>query len=118
MLGGDLAYPAATPTQFNERFVGPMTLAFPESAAGDEPPTMIACAGNHDWYDGLTTFLRLFCDGRRIAGWRTEQSRSYFAIELPHRWWILGIDLAFDFFIDMPQMDFFRQPRHRADPAR
>ena len=108
VLGGDLAYPAATPTQFNERFLGPMTLAFPESAAGDDPPTMVACAGNHDWYDGLTTFLRLFCDGRRIAGWRTEQSRSYFAIELPHRWWILGIDLAFDFFIDTPQMDFFR----------
>ena len=109
VLGGDLAYPAATPTQFNQRFLGPMTLAFPESAAGDDPPTMIACAGNHDWYDGLTTFLRLFCDGRRIAGWRTEQTRSYFAIELPHRWWILGIDLAFDFFIDTPQMDFFRK---------
>jgi hypothetical protein len=109
VLGGDLAYPAATPTQFNQRFLGPMTLAFPESAAGDQPPTMIACAGNHDWYDGLTTFLRLFCDRRRIAGWRTEQSRSYFAIELSHRWWILGIDLAFDFFIDTPQMDFFRK---------
>jgi hypothetical protein len=109
LLGGDLAYPAATPTQFRERFLGPMALAFPESAGGDDPPVMIACAGNHDWYDGLTTFLRLFCEGKRIGGWRTEQTRSYFAIKLPQRWWILGIDLAFDFFIDAPQMDFFRK---------
>ena len=109
LLGGDLAYPAATPTQFTQRFLGPMQLAFPPSAAGDDPPTMIACAGNHDWYDGLTTFLRLFCEGKRIGGWRTEQTRSYFAIKLPQRWWIFGIDLAFDFFIDAPQMDFFRQ---------
>ena len=108
LLGGDLAYPAATPTQFRERFLGPFTLAFPPSAAGDDPPTVIACAGNHDWYDGLTTFLRLFCEGKRIGGWRTAQTRSYFAMKLPQRWWILGIDLAFDFFIDAPQMDFFR----------
>jgi hypothetical protein len=102
LLGGDLAYPAATPTNFQDRFVGPMALAFPESAAGPDPPTMFACAGNHDWYDGLTTFLRLFCQGKRMGGWRTEQTRSYFAVQLPQRWWILGIDLAFDFFIDAP----------------
>ncbi len=48
---------------------------------------MLALAGNHDWYDGLTTFLRLFCVGRPIGGWRTEQTRSYFAARLPHDWW-------------------------------
>jgi hypothetical protein len=109
LLGGDLAYPAATPANFQDRFVGPMALAFPESAAGPDPPTMFACAGNHDWYDGLTTFLRLFCQGKRMGGWRTEQTRSYFAVQLPQRWWILGIDLAFDFFIDAPQLDFFHK---------
>jgi len=69
---------------------------------------MLALAGNHDWYDGLTTFLRLFCVGRPIGGWRTEQTRSYFAARLPHDWWVMGVDLAFDFFIDDPQLDFFR----------
>jgi hypothetical protein len=109
VLGGDLAYPAATPREFRERFLGPYGLALPPSLTGDDPPTMFACAGNHDWYDGLTTFLRLFCEGKRIGGWRTEQTRSYFVIQLPHRWWILGIDLAFDFFIDEPQMSYFRR---------
>lgn len=110
VLGGDLAYPAASLTEYQNRFVGPYSAAFPEAAIGEgeQAPLMIACAGNHDWYDGLTTFLRLFCTGRRIGGWQTEQPRSYFLIKLPHNWWMMGIDLAFDYFIDQPQMDFFR----------
>jgi Calcineurin-like phosphoesterase len=109
VLGGDLAYPAATATEYRNRFVGPFASAFPAPPPGEPAPTMVVCAGNHDWYDGLTTFLRLFCEGKQIGGWRTEQTRSYFTVKLPHRWWILGIDLAFDFFIDEPQMSFFRQ---------
>ncbi|MGH9026144.1 MAG: metallophosphoesterase family protein [Acidimicrobiia bacterium] len=109
VLGGDLAYPAATADEYRNRFVGPFEGAFPAPPDGAVPPTMFVCAGNHDWYDGLTTFLRLFCEGKQIGGWRTEQSRSYFTVKLPHRWWILGIDLAFDFFIDEPQMSFFRR---------
>lgn len=108
VLGGDMAYPAATPASYRDRFVGPFAAAYPEPADGEAAPTMIVCAGNHDWYDGLTTFLRLFCQHKPIGGWQTEQTRSYFTVQLPHRWWIMGIDLAFDFFIDEPQMEFFR----------
>jgi hypothetical protein len=109
VLGGDLAYPAATPDAYYNRFIGPYEAAFPEPRPGQSPVTMVACAGNHDWYDGLTTFLRLFCEGKSVGGWRTEQTRSYFTVRLPHRWWIMSIDLAFDFFIDEPQMAFFRR---------
>lgn len=108
VLGGDLAYPAATVAEYRNRFIGPFEAACPAVPFGSER-SMFVCAGNHDWYDGLTTFLRLFCEGKRIGGWRTEQTRSYFTVKLPHRWWILGIDLAFDFFIDEPQMAFFRR---------
>ena len=69
---------------------------------------MVAVAGNHDWYDGLTSFLRLYCRGLDVGGWRTEQSRSYFTLKLPHRWWLLGIDVVLDQFIDVPQLDYFK----------
>jgi hypothetical protein len=109
VLGGDLAYPAATAHDYHNRFVGPYAAALPAPGDGSRPPTMVCVAGNHDWYDGLTTFLRLFCTTRAIGGWQTEQTRSYFIARLPHGWWMLGIDLAFDFFIDEPQMSFFRR---------
>jgi hypothetical protein len=118
ILGGDLAYPAAAPGQYHNRFVGPYQSAFPEPANHRGAPTMLALAGNHDWYDGLTTFLRIFCVGRRIGGWRTEQTRSYFVAHLPHNWWVMGVDLAFDFFIEEPQLTFFREvARERMRPG-
>ena len=74
----------------------------------DDPPALFAVPGNHDWYDGLTAFLRFFCQGGWVGGWKTEQRRSYFAVKLPQRWWLLGIDIQFDTYIDAPQIDYFR----------
>jgi hypothetical protein len=108
VLGGDLAYPAANPDQYRDRMIGPYRAAFPAVPDGEERPTMVAVAGNHDWYDGLTSFLRLYCRGLDLGGWRTEQSRSYFTLKLPHRWWLLGIDVVLDQFIDVPQLDYFK----------
>ena len=50
--------------------------------------------GNHDWYDGLKAFRRLFCTGRSIGAWRTRQERSYFACRLTHGWWLLAVTAA------------------------
>ena len=49
------------------------------------PPDMYALPGNHDWYDGLTSFMRLFCQGGWVGAWRTRQRRSYFAVKLPSK---------------------------------
>lgn len=107
ILGGDLAYPAAHPDVYRDRMIGPYRAALPAVAEDEAPPRMLTIAGNHDWYDGLTTFLRLFCQGKPVGAWTTEQTRSYFTVKLPHDWWILGIDLALDLFIDKPQIDYF-----------
>ena len=107
VLGGDQVYPTATRDAYQDRFVGPFTAALP-GVIGEPAPAMFALPGNHDWYDGLTSFLRLFCQGRWIGGWRTWQSRSYFAIRLPHRWWLWGIDTQFESDIDKPQLDYFK----------
>jgi hypothetical protein len=105
VMGGDEVYPTASTQAYEEKTKGPYNAALPHA---DEPPALFAVPGNHDWYDGLTAFLRFFCQGGWVGGWRTEQRRSYFAVKLPQRWWLLGIDIQFDTYIDAPQIDYFR----------
>ncbi|MEU4393408.1 metallophosphoesterase [Kribbella sp. NPDC023855] len=105
VMGGDQVYPAASSTAYEDRTKGPYRAALPEPA---NQPTLFALPGNHDWYDGLTAFLRVFAQQRDVGGWKTEQGRSYFAIELPHRWWLVAIDTQFSGYIDAPQLDYFR----------
>jgi hypothetical protein len=105
VMGGDEVYPSASARAYEERTKGPYNAAMPHA---DDPPALFAVPGNHDWYDGLTAFLRFFCQGGWVGGWKTEQRRSYFAVKLPQRWWLLGIDIQFDTYIDAPQIDYFR----------
>jgi hypothetical protein len=106
VLGGDQVYPSAKWEAYQDRFVGPYAAALPH--AGEERrPYMFALPGNHDWYDGLTSFMRVFCQRKWIGGWKTEQSRSYFAIKLPGRWWLWAVDTQFDAYIDHPQLSYF-----------
>jgi hypothetical protein len=106
VLGGDQVYPAAAWSAYSDRFVGPYSAALP-FADPDAAPHMFALPGNHDWYDGLTSFMRLFAQRGWIGGWRTAQSRSYFALKLSHGWWLWGLDTQFDSYIDAPQLDYF-----------
>jgi hypothetical protein len=106
LLGGDQVYPAATPEAYEDRFKGPFAAALPHSDPGHEPD-MYATPGNHDWYDGLVSFLRLFCTPGWIGGWRTRQRRSYFALKLPNDWWIWAIDIQLDTYIDDVQLQYF-----------
>lgn len=114
VLGGDLVYPTASGQQYEDRFKGPYRAALPEPPPQGPPPRLYALPGNHDWYDGLTAFLRLFARAGhgRIGGWQTRQSRSYFAIKLPQRWWLYAIDTTTGAYLDDPQLRYF------ADAAR
>jgi Calcineurin-like phosphoesterase len=107
VMGGDQVYPFATEGTYSRRFLAPYQAALPCTEQA-EPPRLYAIPGNHDWYDGLTTFMRLFCRRQWIGGWRTEQKRSYFALRLPGGWWLWGLDIQFDFYIDEPQLQFFQ----------
>ncbi|HVM14640.1 MAG TPA: hypothetical protein VM287_09950 [Egibacteraceae bacterium] len=105
VFGGDEVYPVAGAAAYADRLAGPYEAALPWSRGS--APDLFAIPGNHDWYDGLTSFMRVFCQGRWIGGRRTCQARSYFALRLPHRWWLWGIDIAFDAYVDEPQMRYF-----------
>ncbi|MGI8684944.1 MAG: metallophosphoesterase [Acidimicrobiales bacterium] len=106
VMGGDQVYPTADIESYRNRLIGPYRAALPYTAT--DHPQILALPGNHDWYDGLTAFTRVFCQGSWIGGWTTGQRRSYFAAALPQRWWLFGIDIQFDTYIDEPQIEYFR----------
>jgi len=109
VLGGDEVYPFPTLDTYNSKF------RLPFDAAGDRTekftdatrPLLFAIPGNHDWYDGLGNFMKLFCQQRSIGIWQTVQKRSYFAIPLPHNYWIWATDIQLNSNIDQPQLDYF-----------
>lgn len=111
VFGGDEVYPTPTRAAYQRRLVSPYTAAFGD----DDPPErphLYAVPGNHDWYDGLSAFTRLFCSdigGRRFAGWWTRQRRSYFVLKLPHGWWLVASDGQLQSDLDVPQMEYFRE---------
>src|SRR6185369_14773650 len=59
VFGGDEVYPTASIQGYEDRLKGPYRSALPGGAEpAPDDPTMVALPGNHDWYDGLTAFLR------------------------------------------------------------
>lgn len=129
VMGGDQVYPTASYQAYAERLIAPW-----ESACDDVPrrpgreadPSdlgdLYAIPGNHDWYDGLIAFGHIFArrthgaahiastarTGKVVARRQTRQVRSYFALKLPHGWWLWGTDSQLEGFIDQPQVDYFR----------
>jgi hypothetical protein len=104
-MGGDQVYPVPTAAEYQNRMLGPYRAALP--CAGGEPPELFTIPGSHDWYDGLVNFTSIFCRKRWIGGWKTLQRRSYFALKLPHRWWLWGVDIQFGSYINEAQLRYF-----------
>jgi hypothetical protein len=64
VFGGDTAYPASTAGEILRRLVRPWNRVLRAQRDG-QPRVLLAIPGNHDWYDGLDGFGRLF---RRRVG--------------------------------------------------
>jgi hypothetical protein len=107
VLGGDLVYPFANHPDYIARLVRPFEAA--RNYSREPAPDVFAIPGNHDWYDSLVSFTRLFCSGRWFQGWRTRQKRSYFALKLPHRVWVIGLDVQLGSDVDALQIQYFRK---------
>ena len=113
-LGGDQAYPFATMEEYRNRLVGPLRSTLPWTW---QPRWLFAIPGNHDWYDGLASFVKQFCQGRWVGGWRTTQTRSYFALALPHNWHLWAVDVALGTDIDTGQLDYFEERAQALQPG-
>ena len=114
VFGGDEVYPYATPKEYEDRFVGPYLAALPwsepdSSRRTEKHPRILAIPGNHDWYDGLTGFMRLFAQSGWVGGRELAQTRSYFAVNLPGPFWLWGIDIQSDAYVDAAQIAYFEE---------
>jgi hypothetical protein len=139
IFGGDAVYPTANTANYEKKLVTPYRMAFraaggieseppksPRKLTLSDEPHIFALPGNHDWYDSLVAFRKLFCshifNDRRFAcfkekgeaeeipprgGWRTRQKRSYWALKLPQNWWLLGVDMQLSHNIDVTQLEYF-----------
>jgi len=105
VMGGDQVYPVPKRVEYENRLLGPYESALP--CVTEDPPDLYAIPGSHDWYDGLVNFTSVFCRARWVGGWRTTQRRSYFAVKLPHRYWLWGVDVQFGADIDEAQLSYF-----------
>ena len=91
IMGGDEVYPAASEQTYRNQLRQPYAWAFPDHdrKSADGVP-VFAVPGNHDWYDGLVMFLAFFCSEKiwHLGNWRSQQKRSYFAIQITDTWWL------------------------------
>ena len=104
-MGGDTAYHVADDATIEERLCSPFEWALVERGLGEWarktetepcPHYVFGIPGNHDYYDSLIGFNRLFRapDNPRlaIADWQRVQSASFVALQLPFDFWFLGLD--------------------------
>jgi hypothetical protein len=59
IIASDVIYPAGELGHYSDRFFRPYR---------DYPAPIYAVPGNHDWYDGLTGFMRVFCGAQERVG--------------------------------------------------
>ena len=140
VLGGDEVYPIGSVREYTDRLEMPFERVRP-AMTGERQRVLdafvLALPGNHDWYDGLVAFRRNFCESwlqrldTRGAGSSAPplapvtidgigddylnrwafQSRSYWAVKLPHGWWLWGLDSQLDAHIDAAQIAYFLRAR-------
>jgi hypothetical protein len=60
VFGGDIAYPVATADEIYKRLVLPWNEELRRVGASARKRVLLGTPGNHDWYDGLDGFGRLF----------------------------------------------------------
>lgn len=115
LLGGDLAYPGASGPVYQYRFFEPFTLALDPASrffadGGEAQKIVAAIPQNHDWFDSASTFCRYFVaqDKGDFLGARTPQRQTYFALKLPHGFWVLGFDWALTGDLDRQQLEAFK----------
>eukprot|EP00667_Euglena_gracilis_P000673 EG_transcript_674 len=124
VIGGDLAYPGPSYETYTQRFIRPFEDALPPSGterlrslptnkptmdelASYRGPQAFCIPGNHDWLDGLEIYLRMVCCSKWLGGWLLPQTTSYFALKLPHGWWLFGLDNGLAMDIDVAQFQYF-----------
>jgi len=114
-VGGDTAYHTSDETTLRRRFVTPWNAIHDAQHGAPTARQIFAIPGNHDYYDHLVGFNRLFRkpypDGATsvlgLSGFYSTQEASYIRIQLPHEWELWGVDLQ-THGLDYRQRLYFR----------
>ena len=78
LFGGDIAYPVATGREILRRVIQPWNEVLHETGTGGRRRVLLGIPGNHDWYDGLDGFARLFrreAVGGMLAHWEAGRAQ-------------------------------------------
>jgi hypothetical protein len=137
IFGGDTAYYVASEPTIRQRVVDPYNAAYQvRFQGGPYPPArpFFGIPGNHDWYDSLDGFGRLFrmhaptsapagairrptTEGPiELDGHTPQQLASYFAIRLPWDWDLWALDIQ-KRYLDFRQVAFFVELLRRWHPT-
>ena len=97
-MGGDTAYHVADNATLEQRVCAPFAWALAERQKSPEtrPRHVFGIPGNHDYYDSLIGFNRLFRAPDNphlpLADFRRRQRASFVALQLPLGYLFLGLD--------------------------
>lgn len=116
-VGGDTAYSVGDERTIQERLIAPFDHARAQRFSGGAPRErwLLGIPGNHDWYDSLDGFNRLFrrpvgsAPPLALRGFQRVQQASYFALELGAGWALWAIDARDGGDVDPRQRAFFRE---------
>ena len=90
VMGGDEVYPYASTRRYERQTIAPYAAAWKSHPA---VPDVYAVAGNHDWMGGIGAFEQCFlAAGNAETPWKRTQPTRWFALELPHGWWLWGYE--------------------------
>ncbi|MEA2686245.1 MAG: hypothetical protein QOE93_1440, partial [Actinomycetota bacterium] len=127
VFGGDTVYPYASADNYLQQVVLPYRLAWAPSVPPGPRPTVVAIPGNHDWIGGINHFEDIFvvkpadepaddlADGSVpepgplpfADHWDAWQRARWFAVKLPHGWWLWGVDTGLHNQISKEQQRYF-----------
>lgn len=120
ILGGDEVYPYPGQHNYERQLDLPFRSAF-ETAVGDVDerslPQVWALPGNHDWMGGLSKWRNRFVDQEQWTGCATPQRDSWFSVQLPHGWWMWGVDTWLDGSVNARQREYFEHAAAELAPG-
>ena len=64
----------------------------------------------------LQSFVRFIVEQDWLGGWLLPQRKSYFAIRLPHDWWVFGIDNGLSIDMDADQFRYLARTKRETSP--